>query len=117
MTRSKSPILRSASSPFSNLEIVLSSIRASLGPEWTFYEECLEGIVGAVARQDDAFAWFEQMANLVEGKQQIAFDHAGVLFLLRQMGIKVPVNQILSLEQHSRANIMVKRKIHLRAEL
>lgn len=117
MKQCKRPALKKAPCPFSNVEIVLSSIRASLGPDWTFYKECLEGIVGAAARQDDTAAWFEQMETLVKGKQEIAFDHAGILFFLRQVDIKLPVSQILSLKQHTQIDSTVKNRPHLRVRL
>ncbi|KAL1600207.1 hypothetical protein SLS59_005831 [Nothophoma quercina] len=67
--------------------LLLADIRSGLGDLWTFYEECIDGVLDAAANQQDTTAWLEQMQQLVEGNYKIAFSHEGVLFLLRDMGI------------------------------
>lgn len=72
---------------------LLVEIRSGLGDYWTFYEECIDGVLDAAARQQDATAWLEQMQQLVEGVDKVQFSHEGILFLLRDMGIRAPIRQ------------------------
>ena len=67
--------------------LLLADVRSGLGDLWTFYEECIDGVLDAAANQQDTTAWLEQMQQLVEGNYKIAFSHEGILFLLRDMGI------------------------------
>jgi hypothetical protein len=68
---------------------ILVDIRSKLGDDWTFYEECIDGIVDAATNQHDTTAWLEQMHQPVEGNDRVASSHAGILFLLQDMGIEV----------------------------
>lgn len=72
---------------------LLVEIRGALGDCWTFYEECIDGILDAAAKQQGTAAWFEQMQQLVEGIEEVQLSHEGVLFLLRDMGIHAPRQQ------------------------
>lgn len=67
---------------------LLIDVQRGLGRQWTFYEECIEGILEAAAQDKDTTAWFEQMQRLVDGNNQVRFGHEGVLFLLRDMGVR-----------------------------
>ena len=67
---------------------LLTFIQRGLGSQWTFYEECIEGILEAAAQNKDTTAWFEQMQRLVGGNHQVRFGHERVLFLLRDMGVR-----------------------------
>ncbi|KAF2127205.1 hypothetical protein P153DRAFT_61422 [Dothidotthia symphoricarpi CBS 119687] len=77
----------------SNLGPLLQDIRTKLGSNWTFYQECLDSIVGAAAREQDTIAWLEQMQQVVEGREDLVCSHEGVLFLLSEMGIALPRQQ------------------------
>jgi hypothetical protein len=68
-----------------NFDPLLQDIRTSLGENYVFYKECIVAISRAAVRRQDASAWFEQMERLVEGVDEVAFSHAGVHFLLREM--------------------------------
>ncbi|KAJ4318936.1 hypothetical protein N0V94_004166 [Neodidymelliopsis sp. IMI 364377] len=68
---------------------ILVDIRSKLGDDWTFYKECIDGIVDAATNQHDTTAWLEQMHQLVEGNDRVASSHSGILFLLQDMGIEV----------------------------
>ncbi|KAF1849703.1 uncharacterized protein K460DRAFT_349865 [Cucurbitaria berberidis CBS 394.84] len=72
-----------------NFDALLHDIRSKLGPDWEFYLEFLDGAIRATARGQDVSAWFEQVEQLVEGREDVAFSHQGVLFLLAEMGVKV----------------------------
>jgi hypothetical protein len=67
---------------------LLTVIRRGLGSQWDLYAECIERILEAAAHKQDTTAWFEQMQRLVGGNDQVQFSHEGVLFLLRDMGIR-----------------------------
>lgn len=69
-----------------NFDPLLQNIRNSLGEDNVFYEECLVAITTALARREDASAWYEQLQLVVEGNTAIAISHAGVLYLLAQLG-------------------------------
>jgi hypothetical protein len=79
MARAKSSLRKAT-----NFSPLLQDIRGYLGENYVFYEECIVAISRA-ARRENAFAWFEQMERLVEGVDEVAFSHAGVKFLLREM--------------------------------
>lgn len=66
---------------------LLAEIRSGLRDHWTFYEECIDGVLDAAARQHDTTAWFEQMQQLVAGVERVQLSHEGILFFLRDMGI------------------------------
>jgi hypothetical protein len=80
MPRTKSSLLKVA-----NFDPLLQDIRNSLGENYVFYKECIVAISRATACGQDASAWFEQFERLVEGVDEVAFSHAGVQFLLREM--------------------------------
>ncbi|KAF3032287.1 hypothetical protein E8E12_001150 [Didymella heteroderae] len=67
---------------------LLADIRSGLGDRWTFYEECIDCVLDAAAKQQDTTAWFEQMQQLVEGVDKVRFSQEGIQFLLRNMGIR-----------------------------
>jgi hypothetical protein len=69
---------------------LLAEIRSGLGDCWSFYEECIDGVLDAAAKQQDMTAWFEQMQQLVEGVNEVQISHEGILFLLRDMGVRAP---------------------------
>ncbi|KAJ4351041.1 hypothetical protein N0V95_004213 [Ascochyta clinopodiicola] len=88
--------------PFTPLVV---DIQDKLGDSWTFYEECMNGILDAAASQQDTMAWLEQMQQLVAGNEAVTFSHEGVLFLLRGMGIQLPKQRKWSEgEQHHFGN-------------
>ncbi|KAJ4378386.1 hypothetical protein N0V86_006087 [Didymella sp. IMI 355093] len=67
--RQRKATMRAATKPqkpdrFTHL---LAEVRSGLGDHWTFYEECIDGVLDAAANQQDTTAWFEQMQQLVEG--------------------------------------------------
>jgi hypothetical protein len=72
---------------------LLTCVRHSLGNQWTLYEECIEGILEAAAKNQDTTAWFEQLQRLVGGNDKVQFSHEGVIYLLRDMGIRPSVQQ------------------------
>jgi hypothetical protein len=72
---------------------LLRDVRIKLGHDWTFYEECIDGVLDAAANQQDTTAWMEQMQQLVEGDEKLAFSHNGILFLLGEMHIQLPKEQ------------------------
>ncbi|KAF3031899.1 hypothetical protein E8E11_002382 [Didymella keratinophila] len=72
---------------------LLAEIRSCLGDYWTFYEECIDGVLDAATKQQDTIAWFEQMQQLVEGIDKVRISHEGILFLLRDMDIHAPERQ------------------------
>ncbi|KAH7389731.1 hypothetical protein DE146DRAFT_768209 [Phaeosphaeria sp. MPI-PUGE-AT-0046c] len=65
---------------------LLQDLRTKLGDNYTFYEECVVAIARAMANQEDTSAWYEQMAWVVEGVKVVEKSHAGVVFLLEQLG-------------------------------
>jgi hypothetical protein len=67
---------------------LLTVIRRGLGSQWDLYAECIERILEAAAHKQDTTAWFEQMQRLVGGNDQVHVSHEGMLFLLRDMGIR-----------------------------
>jgi hypothetical protein len=75
---------KSSSRKAANFSPLLQDIRGYLGENYVFYEECIVAISRAACREN-ASAWFEQMERLVEGVDEVAFSHAGVQFLLREM--------------------------------
>ncbi|CAO2658545.1 Nn.00g062680.m01.CDS01 [Neocucurbitaria sp. VM-36] len=85
----KKPALNPKIKKPTNFNPLLQDIRSKLGPDWWFYQEFLDGAIRATAREQDVSAWFEQIEPLVEGREDLAFSHQGVLFLLAEMGVKV----------------------------
>ncbi|KAF2690900.1 hypothetical protein K458DRAFT_382479 [Lentithecium fluviatile CBS 122367] len=73
----------------SNFDPVLRDIRDRLKRDWCFYEEALEGMVKAGARGGDASGWVKQMEDVVNAHPIIEMSHAGVMFLLEDMGIQL----------------------------
>lgn len=67
---------------------LLTDIRIGLGDRWVYYEECIDNILETAARQEDTTAWFEQMQHIVKDIDSVHFSHQGVLFLLRDMGVR-----------------------------
>lgn len=72
---------------------LLADIQRELGESWTFYKECIDEVLSAAANQQDTTAWVEQMQQLVHGNSTVVFSHEGILFLLRDMGIRLPRQQ------------------------
>lgn len=72
-----------------NFSPLLQDLRSKLGPNWGFYQEFLDGVIRATAQGQDVYAWFEQVEQLVDGREDLALSHKGVLFLLAEMGVKV----------------------------
>ncbi|KAF1922100.1 hypothetical protein BDU57DRAFT_438845 [Ampelomyces quisqualis] len=73
-----------------NFDLLLQDIRKVLGANYTFYQECIVAITRAAARHEDASAWYEQMEQVVEGVENVAISHAGVLFLLQEL-VRAPL--------------------------
>ncbi|KAF2849005.1 hypothetical protein T440DRAFT_534525 [Plenodomus tracheiphilus IPT5] len=73
---------------FSNFFPLIVCIRADLGPDWGFYQEFLEGVMGAADRGEDTSAWYEQAETLVGEQAGLRFSHKGVCFLLRGLEVK-----------------------------
>lgn len=71
-----------------NLDLLLKDIRSKLGPDWGFYQEFLDGAKQAIASEQDVSAWFAQVEQLIEGREDVALSHQGVLFLLADQGVK-----------------------------
>ncbi|KAJ4364966.1 hypothetical protein N0V83_008582 [Neocucurbitaria cava] len=85
---------------------LLHDIRRKLGADYTFYRDFLDGVLRAhrlsttsqspssipSSYSEDTSAYFEQVAQLLQGREEdVAFSHQGVLFLLGEMGVKIPV--------------------------
>jgi hypothetical protein len=68
-----------------NLQLLLQDVHSKLGPDYTYYHECVNAILRAVARRESASAWLDQMQRLVDGKDDLTTSHHGVLFLLQEM--------------------------------
>lgn len=78
---------------FTNLHSPILHLRAKLGPDWEFYEECLLEVLHATARGADSSAWLDQIQALLRGRVELEMSHQGVLFLLRdQMAVDVHVD-------------------------
>ena len=72
----------------SNLDIVVQDIRSTLGLDWGFYQEFLEGVKDAITRGQDCSAWIEHIEPLVVGREDLYLAHQGVLFLLGEVRVK-----------------------------
>jgi hypothetical protein len=68
-----------------NLGLLLQDVRSKLGADYTYYHESVNAILRAIARRENASAWFDQMQRVVEGRDDLAMTHGGVLFLLQEM--------------------------------
>lgn len=71
-----------------NFEPLLQDIRSKLGLDWEFYQDFLEGAIRSIDCGQDISAWVEQVELLVKGREDLAFSHQGVLFLLGEMTVK-----------------------------
>lgn len=87
---------------------LLHDIRRKLGADYTFYRDFLDGVLRShrlssssssqtsipSSSSDDTSVYFEQVAQLLQGREgqgeDVAFSHQGVLFLLGEMGVRVP---------------------------
>ncbi|EAT87243.1 hypothetical protein SNOG_04852 [Parastagonospora nodorum SN15] len=74
-----------ASQKFNNLDLLLQHIRSVIEGRYVLYQECVTAITRAAERRQDASAWFEQLEQLVIGIDTVAFSHAGLVFLLREL--------------------------------
>jgi len=74
-----------ASKRITNLDLPLQHIRSVIEGRYVLYQECVTAITRAAERREDASAWFEQLEQLVVGIDAIAFSHAGLVFLLREL--------------------------------
>ncbi|KAJ4988191.1 hypothetical protein SVAN01_06287 [Stagonosporopsis vannaccii] len=72
---------------------LLAVIRNGLGDHWTFYEECIQGILEGATKQQDTTAWTEQMEKLVHGIKDVQISHEGIVFLLQDLGVHPPKRQ------------------------
>jgi len=69
-----------------NLAVLLQDIRNCLGEDYVFDEQCGLAIIRVTRRHEDASAWYEQLQQLVNGNDRLAYSHAGVLLLLGTLG-------------------------------
>jgi hypothetical protein len=66
----------------------LTDMRSKLGVNWVYYQDFIKNVVTAGRKGHDVSAWFEQAANLMKGRPDLEINHAGILFLLSEIGIK-----------------------------
>lgn len=90
--RQKKALLGSRSKPqkADRFTTLLADIRSKIGDDWTFYEECIDGVLDTATNKQDTTAWVEQMQQLVKGNDEVSLSHEGLLFILRDMGVHLP---------------------------
>jgi hypothetical protein len=73
------------SQKLTNFDLPLQHIRSVIEGRYVLYQECVTAITRAAELRADASAWFEQLEQLVVGIDAVAFSHAGLVFLLREL--------------------------------
>lgn len=71
-----------------NFSLLLYVLRTELSLDWGFYQEFLDEVKAAIVTGRRFSVWAEQIEPLVRSLA-CQFAHEGVLFLLREMEVRV----------------------------